>query len=65
VLTEKEFIRLRINFHNPNQTNKDVVLPKANVGTVWIKELTFKSLIDSKNLHTVNNDVKEALKTIK
>lgn len=64
-LTEKALLSLRINFHNPNQTNKDVILAKPENESLWIKELTFKSCVDSKNLNNVHGELREALRIIK
>ena len=62
---ERNVHTLRVNFHNPNQVTKDVVLPKTENDQLFIKELTYKSSDGGKNLNSICGDIREALRIIK
>jgi nucleosome binding factor SPN SPT16 subunit len=56
---------LRINFHNPNQATKDIVLPSASEHNLFIKELTFRAGEGGKNILQVYAELREALRVVK
>lgn len=63
---DKSLHSLRVNFHNPNQATKDVVLPSGIDDLTFIKELTFKSKgDDGSNLNQVCTEIREALRILK
>jgi hypothetical protein len=54
-----------VNFHNPAQPAKDIVLPATSANYMFIKELTFRAGEGGKNLMHVYGELREALRILK